>query len=294
MSCGTCSEKTKAGAAAATGGPVATGAAAQPRHCPKCGKFLPKSGQCLNCDEENDDGTEAVFFIEDGRLRRSDGLSDEPEDEEPAATMFVTAETKAALKLAKAVAALDPKAIPAPEPRWPGDKDAGIHIDLPDGYFIRTFKHTMGRTFAEVSQIGADHLSKRPNATKGLSVYVGRGGDGHPRAVKALIRESKSLSEIGAKRAGMERKGFRQCERCGGYVDADGAGHTPGCDDGKATAVTLAQKKKDDARAGETSAAARHSKPQRFEYCDNCGATMSRSAYKRGQGLCPACVAAIN
>jgi len=265
MSCGTCSEKTKAGAAAASGAPVATGAVAQTRHCPQCGKFLPKSGQCTNCHAKHDGGT-----------------------------MFVTRSTQAALKLAQAVAALDPMAIPGPEPLWPGDKDAGIHIDLHDGYFIRTYKHTLGRTFAEVSQIGADHLSKRPNATKGLSVYVGRGGDGHPRAVKALIRESKQLSGILAKRAGMERKGFRQCERCGGYVDADGAGHTPGCDDGKATAVTLAQKKKDDARAGETSAAARHSKPQRFEYCDNCGATMSRSAYKRGQGLCPACVAAIN
>ena len=129
MSCGTCGEKTKAGAAAATGGPAATGAAAQPRHCPKCGKFLPKSGQCLNCDEEYDDGTEAVFFLDgDGRLRRSD----EPEDEEPA-TRFVTNETQAALKLAKAVATLDPKAIPDPKPRWPGDKDAGIHIDLGDG-----------------------------------------------------------------------------------------------------------------------------------------------------------------
>jgi len=48
MSCGTCSEKTKAGAAAATGAPVATGAAVALRHCPTCGGFLPKSGECRN------------------------------------------------------------------------------------------------------------------------------------------------------------------------------------------------------------------------------------------------------
>ena len=49
MSCGSCSEKTKAEAALATGGPVATGTALA-RHCPLCGHFLPNDGPCVNCN----------------------------------------------------------------------------------------------------------------------------------------------------------------------------------------------------------------------------------------------------
>ena len=48
MSCGTCSEKTKAAVALAIGSPVATGAARATQHCPNCGGFMPKSGACLN------------------------------------------------------------------------------------------------------------------------------------------------------------------------------------------------------------------------------------------------------
>jgi hypothetical protein len=194
----------------------------------------------------------------------------------PSATRFVTNETQAALKLAQAVAALNPKTIPGPEPRWPGDQDAGIHVDLHDGYFVRTFKHTLGRTFAEVTQVGADQLSKRPHATEGMSVHVGRGGNGHQRAVKALIHEAEQLSEILAERADMERKGFRQCERCAGYVDADGAGHTPGCDDSQATAVTL------DAR--EAAAEGRPiTDPEILKSADRDGRTVAHVAAEHGQ-----------
>jgi len=246
MSCGTCGERTKAGASAATGAPVATGAVAQ-RHCPQCGKFLPKSGQCTNCRDKYSGGT-----------------------------MFVTRSTQAALKLAQAVAALDPMAIPGPEPLWPGDKDAGIHIDLHDGYFIRTYKHTLGRTFAEVSQIGADQLPQQPHATKGLSVYVGKGGNGHQRAVKALIHESEELSKFLVARANMERQGSRLCERCARYVDAGGAGHTTGCDDNRATAVTL------DAR--ESAAEGRPiTDPEILKSADREGWTVAHIAAEHGQ-----------
>ena len=47
MSCGTCSEKTKVGASAATGAPTATGAVAgNTHHCPVCGKFARRDGAC--------------------------------------------------------------------------------------------------------------------------------------------------------------------------------------------------------------------------------------------------------
>ena len=48
MSCGSCSEKTKAGAALATGGPVAMGGARTIQRCPDCGWSMPKSGACKN------------------------------------------------------------------------------------------------------------------------------------------------------------------------------------------------------------------------------------------------------
>ena len=50
MSCGTCSEKTKAAVSAATGAPVATGVLTRaPRQCPQCKRFVPKDGQCRRC-----------------------------------------------------------------------------------------------------------------------------------------------------------------------------------------------------------------------------------------------------
>ena len=53
MSCGACSEKTKANAAAATGAPAATGAVAgNARHCPVCGKFARSDGTCSCSDPE--------------------------------------------------------------------------------------------------------------------------------------------------------------------------------------------------------------------------------------------------
>jgi len=46
MSCGTCSEKTKASASAAIGAPQATGGVGNTRHCPVCGKFALSDGTC--------------------------------------------------------------------------------------------------------------------------------------------------------------------------------------------------------------------------------------------------------
>ena len=303
MSCGMCSEKTKAGAAAAIGAPVATGAVAQPRHCPQCGQFMgqghvcPPSGSHLRTTMKvwniartrklivdpheitvthPVEGYDAYWFRENRIVLSPEQKAEFAQLKAMQSTMFVTRSTQAALKLAQAVAALNPKAIPGPEPLWPGDKDAGIHIDLPDGYFIRTFKHTLGRTFAEVSQIGADQLPQRPHATKGLSVYVGKGGNGHQRAVKALIHESEELSKFLVERANMERQGSRQCERCARYVDAGGAGHTTGCDDNRATAVTL------DAR--EAAAEGRPiTDPEILKSADRGGWTVAHIAAEHGQ-----------
>ena len=88
MSCGNCSEKTKAGAASAIGGPVATGAAVrnahadkQPnegavvgvslageaRHCPQCGAFMDGNDICKNprCHKSTEDAEKLAAQIAD-------------------------------------------------------------------------------------------------------------------------------------------------------------------------------------------------------------------------------------
>jgi hypothetical protein len=80
MSCGSCSEKTKAGAASATGAPVATGAAmrkqpdegvvgacpaGEAKHCPQCGAFVDGNDICKNpkCHQSTEDAEKLATQI---------------------------------------------------------------------------------------------------------------------------------------------------------------------------------------------------------------------------------------
>jgi len=72
MSCGTCSEKTKAGASAVIGAPMATGGVAgRKRRCPHCGQFANADGTCANTDCWTRAATDEAATIRDARLRQS-------------------------------------------------------------------------------------------------------------------------------------------------------------------------------------------------------------------------------
>ena len=141
---------------------------------------------------------------------------------------FVTHETQLELQVCRAVSALTDDDIHSTKD-WDGEPVVKIDLAGTDGYFIRTYKHTMGRTFAEVVRIGADGNYEYGAAVRGLSVYT-TGGDAQRRAVKALVKEAQILAPIVSERAEREQQGFRQCSRCAGYVNVVGEGHNAGCD----------------------------------------------------------------
>lgn len=132
--------------------------------------------------------------------------------------------TDMVLDICRAVATLSD--IPAPVKDFAGEIVVKFDLGV-SGYFVRTYKHTMGRTFAEVVRIDKEHYD-RSDALRGLCVYS-ENDAGPVRAVRELIKEAQLLTPIYVERLEKEVQGFRQCEQCAGYVDAKGNGHNAGC-----------------------------------------------------------------